>query len=57
MGVDFLDLPHSVKTTKAVKQIVFEGEPLTALSVLKLREKLLGPPPDLGTCTRPTGEH
>jgi len=30
---------------KAVKQIVFEGEPLTALNLLKLREKLLGPPP------------
>lgn len=30
---------------KAVKQIVFEGEPLTALSVLRWREKLLGRPP------------
>jgi len=30
---------------KAAKQIVFEGEPLTALSVLRLREKVLGPPP------------
>jgi hypothetical protein len=30
---------------KAVKQIVFEGELLTALNVLRLREKFLGPPP------------
>ncbi len=30
---------------KEVEQIVFEGEPLTALNLLKLREKLVGPPP------------
>jgi hypothetical protein len=30
---------------KAVKQIVFEGEPLTALNLLRRRERLLGPPP------------
>ncbi|MCX5643691.1 MAG: TIR domain-containing protein [Phycisphaerae bacterium] len=30
---------------KAVKQIVFEGELLTAWNLLKLREKLLDPPP------------
>jgi len=30
---------------KAVKQVVFEGEPFTALSVLKWRDKLIGSPP------------
>lgn len=29
---------------KPVKQVVFEGEPFTALSLLKWREKVLGPP-------------
>jgi len=29
---------------KPVKQVVFEGERLTALSLLRLRERLLGPP-------------
>jgi hypothetical protein len=29
---------------KPVKKIVFRGEPFTALGLLKLREKILGPP-------------
>ncbi len=30
--------------TKQVKQIIFEGEPLTALNLRRLRDRLLGPP-------------
>ena len=33
---------------KPVKQVVFQGEPLTALNLLRLRDRLLGPPPSLG---------
>ena len=29
---------------KPVRQVVFEGEPFTALSLLRWREKVLGPP-------------
>jgi hypothetical protein len=32
---------------KTVKQVVFEGQPFTAFNLLKLRDKLLGPPPAL----------
>lgn len=32
---------------KPVKQVIFKGDPLTALNVLRLRDKLLGPPPPL----------
>ncbi len=37
-------LKRQTKGNQPIKQVVFDGEALTALSLLKLREKVLGPP-------------
>lgn len=36
---------HLQRQRKVVKQIVFEGEPFTAKNLLRMRDRLLGPPP------------